>query len=51
MPRKKDRIIIDTNLWISFLLTYDLSKLDKIFESDTSPYVVAVGSLDKKTPT
>jgi len=30
MP-KKDRVIIDTNLWISFLLTKDLSKLDKLF--------------------
>src|SRR4051812_30457882 len=32
MPKKKNRIIIDTNLWISFLLTNDFSKLDKIFE-------------------
>ncbi len=28
MPKKEDRIIIDTNLWISFLLTSDYSKLD-----------------------
>ena len=32
MPKKKDRIIIDTNLWISFLLTNDFSRLDQIFE-------------------
>ena len=31
MPKTKDRIIIDTNLWISFLLTRDFAKLDKIF--------------------
>jgi putative PIN family toxin of toxin-antitoxin system len=31
MPKKKNRIIIDTNLWVSFLLTNDFSKLDKIF--------------------
>ena len=31
MPKKKDRIIIDTNLWISFLLTNDFSKLNKLF--------------------
>jgi len=31
MPKRKNRIIIDTNLWISFLLTNDFSKLDKIF--------------------
>ena len=30
MP-KKDRVVIDTNLWISFLLTKDHSKLDKLF--------------------
>jgi hypothetical protein len=27
----KDRVIVDTNLWISFLLTKDFSKLDKLF--------------------
>ncbi len=31
MLKTKDRIIIDTNLWISFLLTKDYSKLDTIF--------------------
>jgi uncharacterized protein len=31
MPKKKNRIILDTNLWVSFLLTNDFSKLDKIF--------------------
>ena len=30
MPKQKDRVIIDTNLWISFLLTKDLSKFDSI---------------------
>lgn len=29
--QKKDRVIIDTNLWISFLLSRNFSKLDKIF--------------------
>lgn len=33
MPKRKNRIIIDTNLWISFLLTSDFSKLDTIFEN------------------
>ncbi len=35
MPRKKDRIIIDTNLWISFILTGSFSKLDQLFNDDT----------------
>jgi putative PIN family toxin of toxin-antitoxin system len=33
MP-KSDRIIIDTNLWISFLLTKEYSKLDKLFSKN-----------------
>jgi len=35
MPRKKDRLIIDTNLWISFLLTADIAKLDQIFSNES----------------
>ncbi|MBN8567183.1 MAG: putative toxin-antitoxin system toxin component, PIN family [Flavobacteriales bacterium] len=31
----KNRIIIDTNLWISFLLSKDYTKLDKLFNSDS----------------
>ena len=31
MRRKKDKIIIDTNLWISFLLSKRISGLDKLF--------------------
>ena len=30
MPKQKDRVIIDSNLWISFLLTNDLGKIDSI---------------------
>lgn len=30
MPRKRDRLIIDTNLWISFILTRDFTKLERI---------------------
>jgi uncharacterized protein len=33
MRAQKDRVIIDTNLWISFLLKKDFSKLDEIFTS------------------
>jgi len=39
MPKKKSRIIIDTNLWISFLLTSDYTNLDKIF-TDSSPVLI-----------
>ena len=34
MPDQKDRIIIDTNIWISFLLTKDLSKFDSIIANN-----------------
>ena len=34
MQNQKDRIIIDTNIWISFLLTKDLSKLDNIIANN-----------------
>ena len=30
MPKPKDRVIVDTNLWLSFLLTKDHSKFDFI---------------------
>jgi predicted nucleic acid-binding protein len=30
MPDQQNRVIIDTNLWINFLLTKDLSKFDAI---------------------
>jgi len=34
MHKKKDRIILDTNLWISFLITSSFSHLDKLIESN-----------------
>lgn len=34
MQRIKHRIIIDTNLWISFLLTKDLSKIDGLLKGN-----------------
>jgi len=44
MPVKKSRIIIDTNLWISFLLTKNFSGLDKIF-SDSNLIILFSGEL------
>lgn len=34
MPGKKHRVIIDTNLWISYLLTRELSRVDKVFKNN-----------------
>ncbi len=33
MPKRKNRIVIDTNIWISFLLTKDFSYFDKIISN------------------
>lgn len=32
MAAKKQRLILDTNLWISFLITKDYSKLDSLLK-------------------
>ena len=34
MPEKKHRVIIDTNLWISFLLTRDFTKFDRLLSAE-----------------
>jgi uncharacterized protein len=34
MPKQKDRVIIDTNLWLSFLISKDNSSIDTIFSED-----------------
>jgi putative PIN family toxin of toxin-antitoxin system len=34
MPNKVDRVVIDTNLWISFLISNTHSKLDKLIEAN-----------------
>ena len=36
MQKLKSRIILDTNLWISFLISKDFSKLDEIIFSKKS---------------
>jgi len=47
MPKKRDRVIIDTNLWISFLLTNDFSKLDKIFSDKRITLLFSQALLDE----
>ena len=41
MPEEKHRIIIDTNLWISFLLTRDFTKFDRIISSDQTTLLIS----------
>ena len=33
MPKKKSKLVIDTNIWISFLLTKDFTTFDKIIST------------------
>jgi len=47
MPKKKDRMIIDTNLWISFLLTNDFSKLDEVFSAKLTTLLFSQALLEE----
>ena len=47
MPKLKDRVIIDTNLWISFLLTKDLSKFDSIIADNEITLVFSQELVDE----
>jgi putative PIN family toxin of toxin-antitoxin system len=47
MPNKSKRIILDTNLWISFLISKDLSKLDKIIFEKKAVLVFSKELLDE----
>jgi putative PIN family toxin of toxin-antitoxin system len=47
MPNKVVRIILDTNLWISFLISKDLSKLDEILFEKKAVLVFSKELLDE----
>jgi putative PIN family toxin of toxin-antitoxin system len=47
MPDEKHRIVIDTNLWISFLLTRDFSKLDRLILADRTILLISQELLDE----
>ena len=47
MATTKDRIIVDTNLWISFLLTRDFSNLDKLFADQSITLLFSQELLDE----
>jgi putative PIN family toxin of toxin-antitoxin system len=47
MQNKVSRIIIDTNLWISFLITKDFTKLDEIIFSGKGVLVFSKELLDE----
>ncbi len=47
MRNKAHRIILDTNLWISFLITKDFSKLDELIFSRKSILIFSQELLDE----
>ena len=47
MRRKKVRIIIDTNLWISFLLSKSLEKLDQLFSNNSATLIFSQELIDE----
>ncbi len=47
MPKTKHRVIIDTNLWISFLLTKDFSKIDLLLKDNKLTLLFSQELLDE----
>ncbi len=48
MPAKtKHRIVIDTNLWISFLLTSDYSKVDSLIANNKITFLFSQDLIDE----
>ncbi|MBK7886184.1 MAG: putative toxin-antitoxin system toxin component, PIN family [Bacteroidetes bacterium] len=47
MLQRKNRVIIDTNLWISFILTGKFSKLDKILNDGSIVLLFSTELLDE----
>jgi putative PIN family toxin of toxin-antitoxin system len=47
MLRKKDRIIIDTNLWISYLLSKRISSLDILLQDEAITIVFSQELIDE----
>ncbi len=49
MPGQRDRVVIDTNLWVSFLLTKDYSKLDRILSHKDVTLIFSRDLIDEFT--
>lgn len=47
MPKRADRIVIDTNLWISFLITKDFRKLDEKIKKRKIRIFFSLDSIDE----
>jgi len=47
MQIKRNRIIIDTNLWISYLITKGFKRLDKLIFNDEARLVFSQEQIDE----
>ncbi|MEZ4945799.1 MAG: putative toxin-antitoxin system toxin component, PIN family [Cyclobacteriaceae bacterium] len=47
MANKTDRVVIDTNLWISFLITKDLKKLDSKIKSGRVKFLFSLDLVEE----
>ena len=47
MPKKVDRLVVDTNLWISFLIKKDFKKLDERIKKGKVKLIFSVELLDE----
>lgn len=47
MPRENHRVILDTNIWVSFLLTKDFPKIDQLFKDDKLTLLFSQELLDE----
>jgi putative PIN family toxin of toxin-antitoxin system len=47
MPEEKHRVVMDTNLWISFLLTRDFTKLDQLLSADRTVLLISQEFLEE----
>jgi putative PIN family toxin of toxin-antitoxin system len=47
MPDEKHRVVVDTNLWISFLLTRDFTKLDRLMLADRTIMLISQELLEE----
>ena len=47
MAKKADRIVIDTNLWISFLISKDFKKLDEQIKKNKVKLIFSIELIDE----
>lgn len=47
MPNKTELLVVDTNLWVSFLISRSFSKLDKVLKAGSARLIFSVELLEE----